>query len=1070
MHTLRRSPGAVALACLMLVATGCASVSPRFSQEVQASFARDEMRKLTTRSMELYYPEHLKPSALRIAARVEACVDRLRELSWSKRPRDRLLIYLTSAGFNNAYVQPDAANLPQQMVMPTHMSIELFHLMDLGQTALGDVGCHEAVHYVQMQQEEGLWKGINFTTGGIIQPNVFTESWFLEGLATYYEGQFDRETGRPHSPIWRGWFESVAQEREGDLNPGHLSPEQRQVEPFGGNYLTGSHFIAWLARTYGEKKLWELVHEQGSSWLPPLGVTLRFKGVYGKTIGGLFDEYSAALKKELVRRERPASQAVLMPEVGYFARMASSPADGALALVHVGLEQTSHLTVLERDGSERFSRGLTLLMPGREWIVSNPSVMSGLSFTRDGALLYLVAADVDSQGAYLSRLWRVDARTGEVLHTWEIQDGMGGGVTPDGTGYVFVDVQGDSANLVRMDLESGRKEPLTRFEGHVSLGAPAVSQDGTRVVFSMRGPNGWDLALRGADGTVRWLTQDGLFNYSPRWVDDDQVLFLREHEGRLQAHVLRLSSGEQLRVTDAPHLVMDAQPTGDGHVAFLNRQGYGFTLDRAPFTPVAEAAPRTAQASAPAPAEPPEAAPPPAPAEPEAVAAPEAPPAVPPAPAPAPDAFTEFPPALPPPEAPAPEAPEAPPAEPPALEAPPAPADTAPLAEAPASPPAEDPVAVPPPAPGKEVEVLSDEPYSSLERLHVPELRIPLVLAYQDTDTEKLAVVGLVSLSGQDRLGFHAWSINASFDTSAGNPSVSASYGNAALAPWYVLTSAAYGESDTERDLQGVISATRSFWTTPVAFSLLGLRRQYLNANQPRLLTSIFGPEVATAYFAGEGTSYGGTQKGLGLSLSAAVYPKSFGTDDTLGDIRAGVDTYFGGLPGLGADNLQVSIRGRFLPGAPDGLLEVGGIAQGNPLYQSRDTTGAPGLGRQYEPGLAFTEYLRGYEDVTLRAKHVVIGDARYRYRFIIDHGWASTLYLLPSLFVSQFEVEGFGSWARTDFRDNFRAVGGAARLQLTLGQLLPIGLYYQYAYRFEPPVNSRGALIRELHLIGLSL
>src|SRR4051812_49060332 len=154
MHTLRRGPrGSPFLACLLLMAlmaSGCAFVSPRFSQEVQASFARDEMRKLTTRSMELYYPEQLKPEALRVAARIEACVDRLRELSWSKRPRDRLLLYMTSAGFNNAYVQPDLVSTPQQMVLPSHMSLELFNLMDLGQTELGDIGCHESVHYVQM--------------------------------------------------------------------------------------------------------------------------------------------------------------------------------------------------------------------------------------------------------------------------------------------------------------------------------------------------------------------------------------------------------------------------------------------------------------------------------------------------------------------------------------------------------------------------------------------------------------------------------------------------------------------------------------------------------------------------------------------------------------------------------------------------------------------------------------------------------------------------------------------------------------------------------------------------------
>lgn len=993
MNTLRLGPwGFRFLTSLLLLSSGCAFVTPRFSQEVQASFARDEMRKLTTRSMELYYPEHLKPAALRIAARVEECVDRLRDLSWSKRPRDRLLIYMTSAGFNNAYVQPDLVSLPQQMVMPTHMSMELFNLMDLGETELGDVGCHEAVHYVQMQQTEGLWQGINVVTGGIFQPNIFTESWFLEGLATYYEGHFDRETGRPHSPIWRGWFESMVQERGGDLNPGHLSPAQRQADPFGGNYLTGSHFIGWLVSTYGEKRLWQLINEQAQSWAPPLGVTLRFRRVYGKTIGGLFADYSKALKKELVRRERPASQRVLVPDVGFFARMAASPQDGALAMMHEGREETPHLTVRERDGSVRFSRDLVQLLPVREWIATTPLVMSGLSFTRDGTLLYVVAADINSEGAFISRLWRVDARTGEVLRTWEISDVMGGSVTPDGRGYVFVEVKGgDTANLVRMDLETGQQEPLTRFEGHVSLGAPAVSPDGQRVVFAMRGPNGWDLALRAADGSVRWLTQDGLFNYSPQWLDDDQVLFLREQGSRLQAHVLKLSTKELNPVTDAPHLVMDVQPAGNGQVAFLNRDGFGFSLDRAPLTVSAEA-------------------PPPAVAEPPTPGDP--------APAPVASALATV------------------------------PVTDAPLAE-------------PPPSPGGKLDVISDEPYSPLERFAYPELRVPLVFAYQDVDTEKFRVVGLVSLSGQDRLGFHAWAINASYDSGDPAPNVSVSYGNAQLAPWYVLTSFGYSKDEYQQNTQASISASRSFWTTPVSFGLFGLRRQYFDNGTPEVLTSLFGPEISTAYFAGAGTPYGGTQKGLGLSLSAGVFPRAFGTNDTMGDIRAEVDTFLGGLPGLGKDNLNLSLTGRFLPGAPGGLLEVGGIISGSSLYLSRQGR-VPGLPRQLQPGTAFTEYLRGYEDFTTRARHAIIGSALYRYRFIIDYGWASTLYLLPSLFVNQFEVEGFGTWANTDFRNNLRAAGGAARLQLTFGSLLPIGIFYQYAQRFD-----RG--LGPLHLVGLS-
>ncbi len=364
--------------------------------------------------------------------------------------------------------------------------------------------------------------------------------------------------------------------------------------------------------------------------------------------------------------------------------------------------------------------------------------------------------------------------------------------------------------------------------------------------------------------------------------------------------------------------------------------------------------------------------------------------------------------------------------------------------------------------PGNELEILSDERYKSLERIYVPELRLPIVLAYQDSETDDYHVTGLISLSGQDRLGFHSWAINASYDSGVGDPSVTLSYGNATLAPWYIQTLAAYAESEDQRDIQGVFSLSRSFWTTPVALSFIGLRREYLDETPDRL-TSLFGPELAMAYFAGEGTPYGGTQRALGLSLSAAVYPKAFGSDATVGDLRAELETAFGGLPVLGKDNLELSLTGRFLPGAEPGLLEVGGFPAGSTLYRSEDPQ-SPTTPRQLDVGIAFAEYLRGYEDLTLRAQHVLIGNARYRYRFIIDYGWASTLYLLPSFFISQLEVEAFGAFARTDFRFNHRVAGGSAQLNITLGQFVPLGLYYQYAYRFDLPES-----LRELHLVGLA-
>ncbi len=1058
----RRLPCWHALASFLLLTTaGCAFVTPRFPQNIQASFAREEMRKLTTSSLELYYPASLKGPALRMAARLEGCVQRLRGQVWSRTERERVLVYLTSSDFNNAYVVPDYASTPQQMVVPVHVTLELFHLFNLGEVDIGDVACHEAVHYVQLQQTDGVLGFLNTVTGGLFQANSFTESWFLEGLATYYEGRFGKDTGRPHSPVWRGWFESAAQAQGGDLDPGYLSPEHRALDPFGGNYLTGMHFVEYLAAKYGEKKLWQLIDEQGESLLPPLAVTLRFKRVYGRDIGSLFNEYTQVLRQGLAARERPASQRVWLKDAGYFSRLASHPESGATALVSVGREEYTRLTVREADGSVRFERPLVELLPGRRWVLGSSSLVSGMSFSRDGAWLYLVMADLNTESGYTARLWRMDARTGEVVRTWDGVEGMGGDVTPDGTGYVFVSISGgDTANLVRLDLESGRREPLTKFEASASIGPPTVSPDGTRMVFPFAGNGGWDLVLREADGSLRWLTHDGLFNYSPHWLDAERIVFLREHEGRLQAHVMTVATRQVTRITDAPHLVMDASPLGTNEVAFLNRDGTNFTVDHAPVAPVpggeSVATPTQPESTPPAPEVP---SPPPD----------ETPPAQ-------TEEFAEFP-------SPSADAPPTPPqaadtaTQPPPTEdlagspgeqpqdAPPAPADAPVSTEAPTALADLDTPVVSPPDPGVDLNILSDERYSTLEGFFIPEFRLPYILLTTDEDdTDKTIVSGGLALSGQDRLGFHAYSLLLSASTEEDGPSVTLSYGNAQLAPWYVLASAARIRENTRTDLQGTLFGTRTFWSTPVTVGILALRREYDRTERfDGLVTKLIGPEVSVSYFAGDSTSYGGTQRGLGLSAAGGLYPGAFFRESTLGDIRLGVDGFLGGLPFTGNDNLQLTAVARFLPGSPVDLLEVGGISAGEVWYSSRGSKETSRLPLVLQPGIAFSEYLRGYEDLTTRARSALIGSATYRYRVPIDYGWASTLWILPSLFVSDFEVEGFGSLARVDNRNNLGAVGGAASLRLTFGQAVPVTLFYQYAWRFE-----RG--LGDLHLFGVGL
>ncbi len=955
---------ALPLAALLLA--GCATLSPRFPQDVAASFAREQMRRLDTANLQVYYPARHAEPARRIAGRLERCATELRKLAGTQR-EGRFLVFLTESDFNNAYVQPVVLGYPQQMVVPLHMSLEVFDLYDLGSTANGDVSCHEAVHYVELEKVRGFWRGLNWFFGGLLTPQSFKDPWFTEGLATFYEGRLGPPVGRPHSPFWRAGLESGIAAEGGALDAGSLSPYNRKAVPYGASYLVGLGFVGYLARTYGEEKLWRLVDKQGSSVFSPLGVTLRFKAVYGRSIGALFDDYTAELKASLRERERPADQRVLVGQIGSQARMATAPG-APIALLVEGRDSEVRLEIREPDGRVRASRRLTKLLPLRPWIVASAEVVSGMSFTADGRWLYLVSADIDDEQAFEARLWKVDTRDASVVRTWSGLRGVGGCVSPDGRSYVYVRIEGDTGNLVRLDLESGASEQLTRLDGRGAPSAPACSPDGTRIAFSRKFDHGFDLFVREADGTVRRLTSDGRFNYQPRWIDERRLVFLRELDGRGQAHLFDLEDATISPVTDAPFLAFDVAPTGDGQLVFLNREGWGWSLDAAPIAPRGE----------------------------------------------------------------------------PVVQA---------LAAVNAMP-----LSSPEPA----IVVERDEPYSQLNGLFLPTLHAPLLLALPG-EGGGTRLLGALSLVGSDRLGFHTWALNVSYDTADRLPSFALSYGNYLAAPWFIDLNAAYVQLDRTSDRELSLGATRALWTSPVRFDFLALDRrgpEFVGAQR------FIGPGVQASYGAGAATIYGGLRRALTMGVGAHYYLSALGSRYDLADVRGQIGVVLP-PPLLKRSAFELGVVGRALIGEhPGDLIEVGGVSPA--LFQVTGLGAARADDSQLfgVPELAFVELQRGYEDQSTRGRAAAVGSAAYRYRFVIDYGWASLLYLFPSLFLREVDVEAFASSSRIwrDIAPVWRhAAGGAVSLRMALMGSAPVSLFYQFAYRWDDAAAP-------LHLVGVSI
>jgi hypothetical protein len=143
--------------------------------------------------------------------------------------------------------------------------------------------------------------------------------------------------------------------------------------------------------------------------------------------------------------------------------------------------------------------------------------------------------------------------------------------------------------------------------------------------------------------------------------------------------------------------------------------------------------------------------------------------------------------------------------------------------------------------------------------------------------------------------------------------------------------------------------------------------------------------------------------------------------------------------------------------------MRIGGLPSFTTLFQAGSSDPFPRGPGTFLPG-TLVEGLRGFDDFALRARHAILTQARYRYSFIIDRGTASLLWLLPSFFLRQIDVEAFGTAAFTDNPQAplARALGTSVSVRTVTGGTLALSLTYQFAWRFDfglPP----------LHVVGVS-
>jgi hypothetical protein len=984
----------------MVAAGGCiAPVTPVMPQDVAAALAQKPMRHLETASLDVYYPADRRDEAVRFAGHVEWCARQLRAraLVHNGIADRRLTLIMPELTFNNAFTSPMVLGYEPFAAVPTYQTIDAFSLeMGLPPDA-GTIACHELTHYVHFNQVAGFSWIVDQAFGESYTPQLGFDGWFDEGLAVYYETTLQPGVGRLAWPFWHGALAAGVAGRR--LHGGDLSEFNRDAF-MGNHYLVGSHFVRFLAERYGEWDLWKTIEVQSRSILFPILINVRFWQGFGKSLETLYGEFADDVARRYPARARPPEQRMI-EAVGSVARYGRAP-DGSEALIIDGHDTPTRIVVRGPDGRLLVDRGLTDIAPPRTLVAPSADSSGAPSFTADGRTVYFTTLD---QGVTFqaSRLMRLDVATGALTVVARDIYGGGGSISPDGATYAFARADGDRHNLVLLDVASGTMRVLVTPPAGAFVSVPRYSPDGQRIVASTFDGAGFSIRVFDArSGRLLSRVTDGRQPvHDPSFAGPDHVVYLRsdDSENGFQIYVGDLRSGQSRQITRAPYLAFDPQ-VARGTLRFLNREGWTWTLDEQPIVlddiPVAPPAPT-----------------PPAP-----------PPAQPTAPAPAP-AWSFSP------------------------RWPPWPAE---IDETP-------------------VQVLGDSPYSETEHLFALQTHALDFIAAGHS-----GVFGALSLGGADRLQFHRWSLTGLLQLGSPTPGYggAAAYANSKLAPFTIIASLeAFHYSDTwptppalmsptprlgefvqeKSHLDGHLLVNRSFYGAPAALGFDFIDDD--QPNEPTLLVKhrrVAGPFVNAEYAGVETTPYTGVRRGLFALPSINLFPAAWNSAGaTLTDGRLEL---FGvtPLPLSHRHTLSLDLVARDVFGQPAGerWLQVGGGISALLLHRHPDGPVPPDVTIDSLPGVQFLEALRGYEDYPIATDRIFSASADYRYPIIIDRGLASTAWLLPSSFLSQIDLELFGSAATDAHGGPAHAAGGTAvTLELAVWRV-PLNLTYQIARRVE--------------------
>jgi len=462
---------------------------------------------------------------------------------------------------------------------------------------------HEYTHIVHLDRSGGWARAVRglFGRNGVAFPNLWLPQWQVEGIATFEESAL---TGGGRQSA--GDFRAI--ERVGALAGRTLSLDRASgglvAWPDGhAAYAAGLGFHEYLAGRFGEASFGRLATAT-SRRLPFLG-TRAFRGVYGQPLGALWREYSASLTAAAGTAPSPPPLARRLTHRG---QMALGPRFAPALCPACPAE-----ILYASRTPDAFPQMRAVTVDGHRDVAVTTRYLGATVGLRSRWVVFDQQEVRRSVGLY-SELFVVDRLSGDrrpVAGTGRLREPD---LSPSGTDIVAVRERGGSRELViaRLAAPVDQDGPMrvntvevVLAEDDTQFNAPRWSPDGRLVVVERRRTGALpDIVL--VDATTRAVRRewsDGAARLvTPTWRPDGQAivvaadfdgapfdLFELELEGQPRARRLTRTQGA---------FWPDVAPDGRT-LTFAGYSASGYDIFVAPYSLLADAAPRELTAKAP---------------------------------------------------------------------------------------------------------------------------------------------------------------------------------------------------------------------------------------------------------------------------------------------------------------------------------------------------------------------------------------------------------------------------------------------------------------------------------------